>query len=745
MCVLPRLFRRHMMFWHSKPTNCYPHGGATPGLCHGLPGNHSCLQPRSRGGKRVCRGRWCGNLSASVTGRNPISRHSAQQFQEAQRLLQGGDAAPAEAICADVLSGQPNDANFLCLSARALVRLGRYGDADARIERATSLYPKFARPHEARGELLAAQGLVQDAVDAYRTALELDPKRQHARVRLGQLLLVLGEVDEAQALKSEFMELDQDNRDIARAGELEKQEKFAEAEKIYRSVLTRHPDNVTAMRRWARLGMQEKRYGEAESLLKQAVKVAPGFSGAWSDLCSAQFEQEKYEQAADSARHLTRLKPGSAEGHVWLAAVTAAEGNHTGAVRYYDKALEVEPGHSGAMCGKGNALRTVGDQEGAIAAYRASIEARPLYVEAYWSLANLKTFRFEEHEVQALLALLDDDRVAPEGQVQLNNALGLEFEARGDYGKAFEFFDHACMLRREQEFYDRVENEERTDLTIEAFSLDFLDANAGNGCPDPAPIFIVGLPRSGSTLLEQILSSHSQVDGTHELADLGRIVRSRPVLVEPPARYPASIVDLDAREFPRMGLEYIERSRRHRGQAPLFTDKNPNNFVHVGLLHLILPNARIVNARRHPLDSCFGSYKQLFAAGQPFTYDLVELGEYYLQYQRLMDHWREVLPGKVLDVHYEEVVADLEGQVRRILDHCGLEFEESCLSFHETERSVKSASSEQVRRPIYASSVNLWRRYEEHLGPLIETLEPLLSALPEADRPAILGGSTARA
>ena len=665
-----------------------------------------------------------------------MPRQSAERFQEAQRLLQGGEAAPAEAICADVLSGQPNDANFLCLSARALVKLGRYEEADERIERATALYPSFARPHEARGELLAAQGLVQDAVDAFRKALELDPKRQQARVRLGQLLLVLGELDETQALKSEFMAFDQDNQDIAKAGELEKQEKFAEAEKIYRRILTRHPDNVTAMRLWARLGIQEKRYGEAEPLLRQAVKVAPGFTGAWSDLCGAQFEQEKYQQAADSARQLTRLNPGSAEGHVWLAAVAAAEGGHADAVRHYDEALQAEPDHSGAMCGKGNALRTVGDQQGAVAAYRSSIEARPLYAEAYWSLANLKTFRFEEGEVQAMLKMLDDDRVEPVGQVQLNNALGLEFEARGDYGKAFEFFDHACMLRREQEFYDRVENEERTDLTIEALSRDFLDANAGRGCPDAAPIFIVGLPRSGSTLLEQILSSHSQVDGTHELADLGRIVRSRPALVDPPARFPASIVNLDAGEFRRMGIDYLERSLRHRGEAPFFTDKNPNNFVHVGLLHLILPNAKIINARRHPLDSCFGSYKQLFAAGQPFTYDLVELGEYYLQYQRLMDHWHQVLPGKVLDVHYEDVVADLEGQVRRVLGHCGLAFEESCLRFHETERSVKSASSEQVRKPLYSSSVNLWRRYEEHLGPLIETLAPLLATLPEADRPA---------
>jgi hypothetical protein len=233
------------------------------------------------------------------------------------------------------------------------------------------------------------------------------------------------------------------------------------------------------------------------------------------------------------------------------------------------------------------------------------------------------------------------------------------------------------------------------------------------------------------------------VDGTHELADLGRIVRSRPELTTPPARYPGSVGNIDASEFALMGEDYIRRTRRHRGKAPHFTDKNPNNFVHVGLLQLILPNARIINARRHPLDSCFGSYKQLFASGQPFTYDLVELGEYYLQYQRLMTHWHEVLPGKVLDVCYEDVVADLDGQVRRLLDFCGLPWEDACLNFHKTSRPVKSASSEQVRRPIYSSSVNTWRHYETHLAPLIESLKPILLQLPESARPASLGGRSA--
>jgi len=676
--------------------------------------------------------------------RRPISHQVEQErlFQQAQTLLQTGEIESAYALCDDALGRQPGDANFLCLSARVLVKLKRFDEANARIEHALSIYPEFASPHEVCGDLLLAQGQPAAAAEAFQQSLELDPKQQRIRMKLGKVFRYLGRVEEARALKAEFIGSSQDNRDIARAAELAIEEKFEEAEKLYRQILIRHPDNVSAMRLWARLGVEQKRYPGAEVLLRQATKVAPDFSLAWADLCGVQLEQEKYDDVIESAKKLTKLKPRSSDGHMWLAAATASAGRHQDALEYYDKVLEIAPDHLGAWCGKGNAYRTIGDQDNSIAAFRRSLKANPLHAEAYWSLANLKTFRFEDQEVDDMLALLGDERVPTEGQVQLNNALGLEFEGRREYDRAFEFIDRGNLLRRGQESYDRVENEEKTNLVIQAFTQQFLEDNTGHGDPEPAPIFIIGLPRSGSTLLEQILSSHSLVDGTHELSDLGKTVRTNRRLTMPPARYPTSIASLEADGFKRLGGEYIKRTRRHRGSSPFFTDKNPNNFVHVGLLHLILPNAKIINARRHPLDSCYGSYKQLFAQGQPFTYDLVELGDYYLQYQRLMDHWHEVLPGKVLDVQYEEVVADLEGQVRRIIEYCGLDWEESCLKFHETDRSVKSASSEQVRRPIYSSAVNTWRRYESHLGALIEVLEPVLENLSEQDRPFSMGGST---
>ena len=594
-----------------------------------------------------------------------------------------------------------------------------------------------------RGDLLLAKGELSAAAKAFQQALKIAPKRQRTRMKLGRVFLYMGRLEDAQALRDEFMELSQDNQDIARAAELEKEEKFAEAEKIYRQILTRHPDNVSAMRLWARLGFEQEEYADAELLLQQAVKVSPGFSRAWADLASTQFEQEKFDDAIESAKRLIKLEPREPDGHIKLAAASASAGHHQDAVESFDNALEFAPDHVGALCGKGNVCRTIGDQESSIAAFRKSIEVNPLHAQAYWNLANLKTFRFEDSEVNAMLALVGDERIPPEGQVQLNNALGLEFDGRTEYARSFEFIDRGNVLRRQEEFYDRADNEEKADSTIDTFSQQFLEDNAGHGDHDPAPIFIVGLPRSGSTLIEQILSSHSRVDGTHELHDLPKTIRANRKLTGPRLRYPASITNLHADGFRGLGSDYIERTRRHRGNRPFFTDKAPNNFVHVGLLHLILPNAKIINAKRHPLDSCFGSYKQLFAHGQPFTYDLVEIGEYYLQYQRQMDHWHEILPGKVLDVRYEEVVADLEGQVKRILEYCELEWEESCLQFHETNRAVQSASSEQVRRPIYSSSVNTWRHYEPHLGALIEVLEPVLAELPESDRPASLGGPAA--
>ena len=394
----------------------------------------------------------------------------------------------------------------------------------------------------------------------------------------------------------------------------------------------------------------------------------------------------------------------------------------------------------------------MGRQDESIATYKACIRENPRHTEAWWGLANMKTYHFQDVEIETMLDLLHGGKATAEPtsrwltstpDVNLCNALGMAFERNGDYDRAFEFFERGNKKRRLDEPYDPLHTENLHSRIIRTFDSGLLEERAGNGCKDNDVIFIIGLPRTGSTLIEQILSSHREVEGTYELPDLNRLSQHLPVNRFERSRYPETVIDLDQDSLAALGAEYIERTGRYRSGKKYFTDKSLGNFMHVGLLHLILPNAKIINARRHPLDSCLGSYKQLFARGQSFSYDLEELGEYYLQYQRLIDHWDEVLPGKVLHVHYEDVVADLELQVQRILAHCGLPWDDNCMRFHETKRDIRTASSEQVRQPIYRSSVNLWRRYEPHLQDLIDVLESLLVKLANEDQPTSLRNKNA--
>jgi tetratricopeptide (TPR) repeat protein len=410
-----------------------------------------------------------------------------------------------------------------------------------------------------------------------------------------------------------------------------------------------------------------------------------------------------------------------------IANVLARSGKNEEAIAAYHRAIALKPDATAALVGLGNTLRTVGRQKEAIEAYRQAAAVRPELSEAWWSLSNLKTFRFEEAEIGAMERQLAVENLPDEACVQFSFALGKAYEDRGDHARAFAFYDQGNRKRRARERYDPVQTETINDRIIQVFDAAFLTAHAGGGDPDPAPIFIVGLPRTGSTLVEQILASHSEVDATHELPEGGRLINRINRERKDRVHYPEAVRDFDAAQWTALGGAYLEETRKYRADAPRFVDKMPNNFAVIGLLSLALPNARFINTRRHPLDTCLSCYKQLFARGQPFTYDLMELGEYYLQYERLMAHWHAVLPRRVLDVQYEEMVADQAGQTRRLLEYCGLPWEDACLQFHETERAIRTASSEQVRRPIYDSSIGIWRNYERELAPLTEILAPVLA------------------
>jgi len=656
-------------------------------------------------------------------------------FQSATDLLRKGDADAAERLCKSGLLEFPRDPNLMCLSGRALIMLGNYAEAEERVNTALTMYPEFSRPQVVRGELRLLQGRHDQAADAFRRAIELGDSDPATRIKLGRALALQGDRDGARQAIDETLRLDPQRKRLADGFELERAGQRQAAEDIYRDVLKGDPDNVDALRLLAGLATAQRQHRDAEILLRRALELAPDFGRAMANLVVNLVEQEKLDDALEYANRLTRIAADNADSFLLLGNALSAAGRYDDAIDAYRKSLGLQPDHPGSLSGLAHNLKTVGRQDEAIATYRKCIAANPYFTEPYWSLANLKTFRFTSDEVTAMEELGRHPNIPDDAVVHLCAALGFHYENVEDYDKAFACFERCNATRRKLEYYDPVETEFLHDRVVAVFDADFVQQAPAAQVSAAKPIFIVGLPRSGSTLLEQILASHSQVEGTHELSGLARVVREIPDRLRTREHFPDALSGVDAAGFAALGQAYLERTRQYRRGSPYFTDKNPNNFVHVGLVHLALPDAVIINARRHPLDSCLGCYKQLFAMGQAFSYDLEDIGEYYLQYNRLMQHWSKVLPGKVLDVHYEDVVTDVEGQVRRILEHCGLPFEEQCVRFHETERAVKTASSEQVRQPIYRSSVNLWRRYEKHLAPLISILEPVLRDLPEDARP----------
>lgn len=500
----------------------------------------------------------------------------------------------------------------------------------------------------------------------------------------------------------------------------------------YSAVLAAAPENVDALRLSGVALIQLRRLPEAEKVLRRAVALAPDYAAAWSNLAGLLSETERADEAAAAYRRALAAEPGNPQLQFNLANALANTGDQAGAAEAYRAALALQPAHPGALLGLGHVLKTLGDQAGAVAAYRACLAAGPAIGEAWWSLANLKTYRFDAGDIAAMRAALALPDLSEAARASLEYTLGKAFEDAGAYDTAFGWYAAGAARKRRTLAYDPVQTEAVNDRIIGTFSGQFLQERRGWGHADPAPIFILGLPRSGSTLIEQILASHSQVDGTSELPDLGRLAVSVGRFRSDGVTYPEAARDLEPGDCAALGRSYIARTRRHRGSGVFFTDKMPNNFPSIGLIRLILPNAKVIDARRHPLDSCMGSFKQLFAAGQAFSYDLFELGEYYRQYVRLMSHWDRAAPGFVLRVSYEDMVTDTEAQIRRLLEFCGLGFEPACLEFHKTGRAVRTASSEQVRRPIYTDALGSWRAFADHLGPLRSQLSDILDDLPES-------------
>jgi tetratricopeptide (TPR) repeat protein len=653
---------------------------------------------------------------------------TAEQFARAVQCLRDNDAAGAAALAREALAAAPDDVDLLTLLGASLNVLREPVPALESLERALQRAPQMPRALAERGLALLLLRRPAEAVATLEQALALEPVSSTVRRRLAQALLACGRGEEADRVIAEDFGASPARQLLLEAAQQQRAGRFRESEAPLRRALAMQPEDVNALRLLARVADEAGRYGEAERLLRQALVITPGFDDARLDLARVLKSRDRIDAAVECAQEVTRRSPRNPLGHYLHASLLAVAGRHAEAIAAYHESIRLRADNPAAWIGLGHLQKTLGRQREGIEAYREALRLRPGFGEVWWSLANLKTFRFSDEDVAAMERQLESPQLDEDARVHFLFALAKAREDRADYAGAFAGYAEANRRQRLRVSYDPVDTEVLHARIRATFDAQFLAARQQAPHPEqPVPIFIVGLPRSGSTLLEQILASHSLVDGTAELPDIARVIGeiSRR---HPEARYPQAVAQLSSAELAHLGASYLERTRRHRSGKPFFTDKMPNNFAAIGLIRLILPQARIIDARRHPLDSCLGCFKQHFALGQSFTYDLVELGEFYLEYRRMMTHWHAVLPGSVLELRYENLVREQEAETRRLLAFCGLPWEPGCLEFHRTERPVRTASSEQVREPLHARALGYWQRFRAELQPLIEVIGPAVEA-----------------
>ena len=570
-------------------------------------------------------------------------------FDQAVELVQAGDFEAASTMLEAALERSPNDPNLLRLLGVSFSRQSRGAEAERMLTQVIRLVPNFALAHQNLADALLQQGKLGEAAESLRTAIRHNPASDAANRKLVEVLALTGRGGEADEAFQRSLQDDPDRAAIVEAMELNRQGEAAQSEKILRGILRRKPEHLDALRLMGVHCARKELYNDAEAFFRRAVDLAPDFWLAWINLGAALNEQQKFDQADVAYKEALELKPQSVFTLEKLGANSLFDGRHEDAIGWLDAALEREPAHFPSLLCLGHVLKTVGRQQEAIGAYRRCAEAKPDFGEAYWSLANLKTFRFKGSEVREMERRIETVSATADGEdseIAFSFALGKAFEDRRNYRKAFEHYARGNARKRPKLNYDPIEFQRTNDRIIDVFTGEFFEQHAGQGCQDDSPILIVGLPRSGSTLLEQILASHSQVEGTAELHYLLRLATETGLTRSDGIRYPECMLDLKPHQLRDLGREYLENTQRHRSGARYFTDKMPNNFTGIGFLHAILPNAKVIDARRHPLDSCLGSFKQLFARGQIFTYDLYDLAHCYIQYMRLIDHWNEVLPGK---------------------------------------------------------------------------------------------------
>ena len=669
------------------------------------------------------------------TDASPVAPEKAAEVPAVRTLLRQGQHAAALVSAEALLAREPGDRELLLYVAVCRRFLGRVSGALATLAELERLHPRFSRLYEERGHCLVAMRQAPQAIEAFQQAVRLNYALPASWSMLASLHLMTNDATDSAAAADQVATLRKQPPEIVTATGLFMDGDLDRAEPLVRAYLLQHGNHVEAMRLLARIGMARKVYDDAEILLKALLTLAPDYKAARAEYAETLLELHKYQGARRELQQLLQEDPGNRLKYQGLyATASVGLGEHELAVSMYRELLRGAPEDANLHLSIAHALKTLGRRDEAVESYRTAAASRPGFGDAYWSLANLKTYRFTDQELEQLRAYESDPKVAAADHYHLCFALAKALEDRGEYAQSFRYYERGNALKRKESNYEPEVIEGNTRRQMEVCTREFFAERRGWGAPDPDPVFIVGLPRSGSTLIEQILASHSQVEGTQELPTVSHIVatlRGRdPDPLNP--RYPHILTELDAQQFRELGERYLAETRVHRSGKPYFIDKMPNNFRHLGLIHLMLPRARIIDARREPMACCFSNLKQLFARGQEFTYSVEDIARYYRTYLDLMRHWDQALPGRVLRVFHEDVVDDLEGNVRRILDFCELEFQPGCVDFHKTQRSVSTASSEQVRQPIFREGLEQWKQFEPWLAPLRDALGDALARYRDA-------------
>lgn len=569
-----------------------------------------------------------------------------------------------------------------------------------------------------------------EAAERLRALVEEDNTNAEAWRLLGRALRRLGRDDEAAEAEVESVRATAHEPEMLAIATALNTGDLPRAETLLRGRLRAQPLDVAAIRLMAELALRVGRLRDAETLLRRALELAPGFVAARANLASLLYRQNRFAEAASELDRVLESGEANPSSRNLLAVARGRIGDYDEALRLYEELTPAFPDHAKLWMSYGHILKTVGRLEESVTAYRRALAAQPALGEVWWSLANLKTVQFGDEDVAAMEAALDGgEDLAPEDRLHLHFALGKAWADAGEAEKAFHHYAAGNALRKQEQGYDPEAVTAQVDRTIATLTPEFLAVREDWGDPSPDPIFIIGLPRAGSTLVEQILSCHSQVEGTMELPDIpflaAREARAQGLV---PRDWPGAVKAMDRDKLAALGAEYLERTRvQRKTDKPFYIDKLPNNWAYAGLIHLILPNAKLIDARRHPLDCCFSNFRQHFAKGQAFTYDLEDIGRYYADYVRAMDHYDRVLPGRVHRVIHERLLEEPEAEVRAVLDYLGLPFEAACLEFYRSSRPVRTASSEQVRRPLNKDGVGQWQPFE----PWLEPLRRALGDLPE--------------